>query len=331
MLNNNQKKKAVEIINEGLALSNVDFEPINEHDIFSGHENNGILFTREYLRDGKHPLEDFFNKVSKNRKNEEKEYFHFKNVNITMQILENKTIQVSNLISNQYNDFAEYSEFFNRVGSYYILIPKDFEGNYCEWCDSEIDRLRQYMLILCFARNNTNPRFWTEYANNDTGLCLKFRISNFRNQNEYNFRDVFYDSGYDVEFIKHINYYLKREFHHVILSSGFNRFAQFYKRNKYRYECETRFSFDAINPNRLTPLNLKLEENEQRKYITLPLIGNLDVNPFFDMKLVEITYGNNVNEDTKIELFLKLQSEFKYRIPLRSRNGDIFTYSPPMY
>ena len=70
-----------------------------------------------------------------------------------------------------------------------------------------MDEERENIFILCFTKNGNKERFWKEYVNNDSGVCLVFRLLNFDPQfaELYNFRDVSYDNGYRFDFINHIN------------------------------------------------------------------------------------------------------------------------------
>jgi hypothetical protein len=328
MLNTDQKKRAVDLINNGLSLSPVDVVPITIDDIFTSSDPNDrlIVFTQDIRTDGRNPFLEIFKKISKNRNGEEKDYYHFKNISRALEILDSKLIQINNLSSNEYNDFSEFSEFFNRIDAYNILVSKDFDGNISVFGESESDRIRRNILIFCLSNDFTNQRFWNEYASNENGLCLKFHFSNFKSQDLYNFRDVFYDKGYDVEFIKHINYYIKLELSHFVATSGLHRFAQFYKRDKYRYECETRLTIDTNNPNRFKGVGLEIKNSGRRNYMELPIIDNATINPLFDIKLMEIISGNNVTEASKKEIYYRLKNNFNYHIPFKKRNGDEISF-----
>ena len=268
------------------------------------------------------PLARAFNQTALNRINDQGQFFHFKSYNIALSIISNKSIQASNLLSNDKNDFAEYSEFFKRLGLFHSLIPMDYcdqlaTKKYNPASKSPMDEERENIMILCFSKEGHKEKFWTSYANNDLGVCLVFRFLSYDPDqiDNYSFRDICYDDGYKFDFINHINYHLLREFGRQILIEGVTKFSKFYKRAKYEWENETRLSFhytkvfgfdkwlDKIFPRQTDPTSGRI-------YINLPLEGNSTPNPFFTLTIDEVICGKNVSSAEYASLQTALTANF---------------------
>ncbi len=115
-----------EIVNAGLKETEFDFDiqPVSPGDIDLANFwdiKNIIQFT-----ENKNPVNRIFIKLSKDRYSDYGQFHHFKGVRIALQIIANKSIQISSLFSNDQNDFAEYTEFYKRLGLYHPLLPNDY-------------------------------------------------------------------------------------------------------------------------------------------------------------------------------------------------------------
>ena len=317
-----QLRRMAEIVNQ--AISPTEFSTFtvteNDFDINDRYMGGGLI---KWADSNINPITKAFNKSALNRINDKGQFFHFKSLSIAKLIIENKSIQVSNLLSNEQNDFAEYSEFYKRLGLFHQLIPTDYcqqqqAQTYNPASQSPMDIQRENILILCFSKEGHKENFWTSYANNDTGVCLSFRFKNYdpEQTHNYDFRDICYDNGYRFDFINHINYHFRKEFNKQIFVEGISKFSKFYKRGKYEWENETRLCFNYDNTtfglgnylNRIFPI--QQDSTTNRKYINLPLEGNETPNPFFSLTIDEVICGKNISATDYTELERILTTNF---------------------
>lgn len=317
-----QMTRMAEIVNEAISTSEFptftvthnDFDP---NDSFMG---GGLI---KWSNSNDNPVTKAFNLTALNRITDKGQFFHFKTLNIAQSIISNKSVQVSNLLSNQANDFAEYSEFYKRLGLFHQLIPKDYcqqkhTNTFNPASKSPMDEERENILILCFAKEGHKERFWKDYANNDNGVCLAFRLLNFDPQYAmlYNFRDVSYDNGYRFDFINHINYHFINEFGRQLFVEGITKFSKFYKRGKYEWENETRlafhynFDFGGYGTDLQRVFPLQTDPTTQRKFINLPLQGNITPNPYFTLTIDEVICGRNVSPTDYAAIETALRANF---------------------
>jgi len=315
-------QKMANIVND--AISETEFSEFTvkdtDFDVNDSFMGGGLI---KWADSNDNPISKAFNKTATNRLNDKGQFFHFKSYNIAKVIVDNQSIQISNLLSNEQNDFAEYSEFFKRLGLFHQLMPKD----YCTQLQtqkfnpssiSKMDEQRENILILCFSKEGHKEEFWTGYADNDTGVCLSFRLKDYVESKitNYDFRDVCYDKGYRFDFINHINYQFRKEFNRQLFVEGISKFSKFYKRGKYEWENETRLSFDYDDSvfglgkslNKIFPI--QQDKSTKRKYIELPLEGNNIVNPFFTLTIDEIICGKNLSQTDFIALETSLNINF---------------------
>lgn len=269
------------------------------------------------------PIKTLFRLLAKNRYADLGQFHHFKSFPVALDIIKSKSIQVSNLVANQENDFAEFSEFYKRVGLYKGFIPLDYaeqlkQGVFNANALCQLDITRENTFILCLTQDNHNERFWAEYGVNDTGIAIGLRFSEFREdqKHQYNFRDVFYDSGYSLDFLNQINFDLKKEFGSILYFSELHKFTPFYKRGKYSWENETRLSFMYKHENYDTGVTLdsvfpiQTDQHTLRKYICLP-IDNPDMpNPLFKLTIDEVVCGSKVTNVQFQELKEQLSLSF---------------------
>lgn len=317
------RNRVVQIINDGLLRAQFSFQitPITIADISIGSGYFSIITDNN-------PYEYIFGHLALSRIQNYIQFTHFKSLARALDIVTSKEVQVSNLTSNEYNDYAEYTEFLRRAEYYHSLIPKD----YCTQIQNKTinagsrclsDDVRDNTFILCFSQNYTNPRFWTDYAKNDTGVAIVFKFLNFSpdHYDKYDLRDVYYDSGYDFEFINYINYHLRKEFGFAFIPGSTSKFARFYKRQSYAWETETRLCF---NVDRTLPYGLGVgignmfqifpDSNpaSNRTFIKLPLVGNPNPNPLFSLTIDEIVVGSNVSGADYASLSAALQTNFPH-------------------
>lgn len=272
---------------------------------------------------GYDPIKTLFRLLAKDRYADLGQFHHFKSFSVALDIIKSKSIQVSNLVANQENDFAEFSEFYKRVGLYKGFIPLDYpeqlkKGAFNANALCQLDLTRENTFILCLTQDNHNEKFWHKYGRNDTGIAIGLRFSEFREdqKRQYNFRDVFYDSGYSLDFLNQINYDLKREFGSMLYFSDLHKFTPFYKRGKYSWENETRLSFMYKHENYNLGVTLdsvfpiQTDQHTMRKYICLP-IDNPDMpNPLFKLTIDEVVCGSKVTDTQFQELKKQLLLNF---------------------
>ena len=310
------------IVNEGLSDSEFSSFTVTRKDF----DPNDTYMGKRLIKwndSNDNPITKAFNQTALNRITDKGQFFHFKSLKIAQLIVSNKSIQVSNILSNQKNDFAEYSEFYKRLGLFRQLIPKDYcqqqqANKFNPSSKSPMDEERENILILCFSKEGHKEKFWTNYANNDHGVCLCFRLLDFDPKFawHYNLRDVSYDSGYRFDFINHINYHFMKEFNRRLFVEGITKFSKFYKRGKYEWENETRlafhynFDFGGYGPELEKSFPMQTDDENNRKYIDLPLEGNAKPNPYFTLTIDEVICGKNVTDADYAILQKALRANF---------------------
>jgi hypothetical protein len=307
----------LKVISLNLQLPHIDPEDVILKDFWSLH--GMVTFKAD-----KDPLAKIFDALTKDRFRDLGQFNHFKSADIALEIIKSRSIQVSSLFANDENDLAEYTEYFKRTGTFSPLLSKDFQER--SWCnkfnpsdETPADIERRNIFVLCFTQDNHNERFWTNYAVNDTGVCIGFRFSNFNEEarKQYDLRDVFYDAGYSLDFYNDINYKI-RKFNKRVFTSGIVRFAKFYKRAKYAWENETRLCFHFDEPgiaqiptSKFLENHFKVQSAENgRRYINLPLAENEQANPLFNLTVTEVVCGKYVPEALVNELREALANSF---------------------
>lgn len=269
------------------------------------------------IKNGGNPIYKYLMSVIPDMKGSDIPLYHFKSYDIAKVILETNSIQVSNMMSNYENDFAEYTEFFRRIGMVRPFTTGD-KSSIAKGCfyDSEgkylVDYWKEDILILCLTENGDEPKFWNEYGGDENAekvrLKMKFDFSNFPDNEgvelKVNFRKVCYDTGYKFDPILELNNTLRLKEKLEFEPKGFTRFSAFYKRQKYECEQETRLSFDftdyssSVRPyvealRRVYPMR----QDKERKYIDLKADS-----PYIKWKILEITCSSSVTDSHFQEL-----------------------------
>jgi hypothetical protein len=326
-INPTAQKEIADLINKQLDLCDFDFSvrKVTANDI---RFNNRYEITNVLVfEEGADPIMEIFEKLSKNRYEDYGQFHHFKSSSIALDIIKNREIQVSSLFSNDKNDFAEYTEFYKRIGMFHPLVATDFQRkafenkiNPKDVRPSDIER--DHIFVLCLTQDNHNERFWRNYASDDHGVAIGFRFWDFEDEGKklYDFRDVFYDRGYSFDFYNAIDYELRR-YNKMLFASGVDRFAKFYKRSKYNWENETRLCFHYDAPESLglnkyldKAFPIQTDEKMGRRYINLPFAGNEKVNPFFQLAITELVCGKYVPKDIVTELKAQLTEKYPMAI-----------------
>ncbi len=325
--------EAAKIINNSLDRNGVTHKSFSKDDFAKSStllDSNLIELTDQSVD----PAVTKWNSVCPNRWGDTtSNFYHFKSVKFTLDILNNRSIQVSNLLSNDDNDYAEYEEYFRRYGPLYQLIPSSYDPNKRNSAllprDRPIDDERDDIMILCFTENHlgkSDPEcFWKgDYGGDDTKVCIIFKYLSFNSdcRHLFDFRDVAYDTGYQFDFINDINYHLGKKVGVQLYSPGLTKFGKFYKRGKFSTEDETRLAFHP----RALKANCSLQFTKvfkvcsvgNRTYFELPLHGNMTTpNDWFDLTIQEVLVGTKVSKADFESIDIALSKNFgvhaKYR------------------
>lgn len=266
-------------------------------DDFDDHATYSLIHwaTKNDTINGANKLIPIFSELATSRISDTGQFYHFKpSVDRVRQIIQSKEIELSALYYLGQSDYAEYSEFFKRTGFFGMFYK------------NKVDDRKKKIFILCFTKNARENRFWSDYSDNDNGACIVFRFEflNGPYRHLFDLRDVYYDAGYEFEFINDLRYKFVRYFGKELFLEGINKFAQFYKRGKYKWENETRLSFDydfddaALLKLDYFPIQQGTDKNGNvREYIKLKLN-----NHFFNLNIEEIICGHKVTEAQKQDI-----------------------------
>lgn len=309
------KPKISEIINKHLKKSPFKDEiKVSENDI-DFHNNRKYIHWQVALKGSQLDYEVVDNnkfaellnrKLKIDRKQDKGTFYHFSCYNIAQKMLTKKEIQLSSLTSQFSNDSAELIEFIHRYLNATYPNPQ-----------SLLD-ISSNIFVFCFTRHFRNEKFWSDYANEDTGICLGFRLKdiNLELAHLFDFVDIFYDDGYSFDFINDIQRELDFYYEKKLFIGGLNRFARNYKRQRYAWESETRLIFDIDENKRLLDFYeqmrccepkhdlmryFKIIKDDDREYIQLNFI-----NEFFTLELDEVIFGKKVSQSQidEIEAFV---------------------------
>lgn len=216
--------------------------------------------------------------------NETTALYHFKSAEIGLKILSTKLIQLSALSDKYFNDYAELTEYHNRYGN---------DGMFP---NHQLNDYKYFVYILCMTKDKLNQYFWKDFNNHSDKICFKFIVSTTLDHQSIQFKDVFYDSGYDLDFLNEIRHEIKKKFGLTIkfqsLRSAWAPY--FYKREKFKVEAESRLAINYFHlPKDLKNIKL-IKGSEERYFIELPF-----ENEFFSLKIEEVTVSSTLNSETK--------------------------------
>lgn len=184
-----------------------------------------------HLAVDKDHINELFESLSKDHRDESFAFYTFKKIDVAESIINSKKIQLTSLSSLSAIDCFEYIELMKRIDVYSDERKDIFYGYQNE------------LFVLCFTSTPRNKKYWEERDTdklNEIPVCLSFRFT-FKEKIELvQFCDIYYDDGYDFDFINEINFYLFRSFSKRLNLGGIHFFSKFYKRNKFAWEEETR-------------------------------------------------------------------------------------------
>ena len=231
--------------------------------------------------------------------------YTYKKAERALEMFEKNELHLTNLELNEENDSSEYQEFFMRIGNISSMIPEDFKTEGIWVCDKKgelpIDKEKRSIYIYCFTNTFNMPRHWMEYANNDSGVCIEYDINVIKYDlfpNIIRFGRVHYDYGYDFDFLKEIHHSVRKKFSLSFIANGFTEFAKFYKRDKYRWEDETRLVVD-LNKNKALVKQIKDGKMQGVKLVNedkILVFKNMN-NHFIRWKIKNVYCGNKIEED----------------------------------
>jgi hypothetical protein len=263
-------------------------------------------------------LQNVYKSLSADRLQDQGVFYWFKPYERAVEIINENRVHLLSLEKQDLNDHSEALEFVQRY-EYFPYSDRYYKNNVIMGKD-------KFGGIACFTKNFRNQRFWNDYAKSDMGIAfgVRFYFKNdpfFQGYQPFTLRDVFYDTGYDLDFLNELRYLIFRKYD-VILSTipnEINWMRYHYKRDKYRWENETRLSFDWEEYSHISGLFIKEDglnifERMETHGIETHWIDksrpdfltkiHFD-NPFFKLEINEIICGANVT-DYQIDELRKL-------------------------
>ena len=285
-----QLQRMAEIVNRNLGGS--EFASVVgtlRPDDFCEDDNGKFVLQKSTFGDGRDTLLNAFSSTARDRRWEDQVcFYHFLKYDYALKSVEKKALQFTAMKYFEAKDHAEYLEFLRRY----------------DYLQNGIDDAKRRMFVLCLTSKSEIERFWTEHADDDKGVCLCLRFSKVNeNTVEYwDLRDVVYDDGQRFSFIKSIRDAFRQEFDRELFIAGVDKFARFYKRQKYDWENETRITFNYRYYQHLVK-EFPIEESKNaqgqatREFIAVPF-----KNRFYTLTLEEIICGSNVSDQEMEDL-----------------------------
>jgi len=258
-------------------------------------------------------LNRVYSRLSIDRIKDEGTFYWFKPFERAVEILKEQRLHLLSLEKQDSNDHTEALEFLQR----YVYFPYSDRS-----LDTTISNNSKSHAsgIACFTKNFRDQQFWSNYAKANTGVALgiRFNFKNdplFKGHQPFILRDVYYDTGYDLDFLNELRYLTFKKFNvvlSIIPSEGFDLglrwMRYYYKRDKYRWENETRLSFDII---KYLTINVLFKEQDGIEFQDRMETHGIEShfadksrpdflmkvafdNPFFQVKVDEVICGANV-------------------------------------
>jgi len=195
--------------------------------------------------------------LKRNQENDPLEYqeFWYRLGNISRMIPDNYDsredikLKLNDLIDDSNKESLNVQDILCRLDNIIKGFPKNAIKNWL--CNNEykipMDEDREQIYIYCLTRNPSDEH-WKRYGNNEKNVCIEYNFNPKPNVNDEAFKygNVYYDKGYDFDFLREINYYIRTEYGLFFNQNGWTRFALFYKRDRYRWEEETRLSLNSM-------------------------------------------------------------------------------------
>lgn len=183
--------------------------------------------------------------------------YAYKSAQRAIDMLNNDILYFTSLEKNEDNDYSEYSEFFHRTGFFEQFIPNGYVKGKTPLYQPKlpIDIERENTYIYCLTNTFNKTRHWKEYANYATGVCIEYSFefkSRLNQCIDFNYGRIVYDTGYLYDYLKEINWMLRRKYQLSFCPTGIRRFAAMYKREKYSWEDESRIVLFGKDPSEVS-------------------------------------------------------------------------------
>lgn len=255
-----------------------DIEPITFIDAINNR--NSIIGYSE-----KKSITNYVLSLTPNRIKDEGLFYHYLKLDYAKQIIRKNEIQLSSLSHYLDTDPFEYGEFYRNFITFH---PSNI-----------IEREKDKIFVFCMTEDCRNNYMWKHYADNEKGIVLGFRFAK-KGDASYHFRNVVYEDGESLDFLKEINFYLQKE--DLVLSpEGISILSLFYKRKRFESEKEIRLCVDFTGERTLWEENTELiqviKKENNRRYLPLSFDNNL-----CKIDLCEIICGKNVTREQFEEL-----------------------------
>ncbi len=278
-----QRQRMAEIVNCNLKGS--EFERVVGTlcpDDFSDSDFGTFIVMKSKYIDVPDTLLNAFSSTARDRRQDDIRFYHFLKYGYALKAVKEKALQFTAMKYFDGNDHAEYSEFLRR----------------CGYCKDGVDGDKRKLFVSCLTNTSESERFWCEYADGDKGVCLCLRLSkvNAKNAEYWDMRDVVYDNGQRFSFIRKIRDAFRREFDRELYIEGVDKFARFYKRQKYEWEKETRITLDYRCHHDLATLFPIYETNDDQSQVIREFIVVPFKNELYTLTLDEVLCGSNVSD-----------------------------------
>jgi hypothetical protein len=268
------------------------------------------------------PFERFF---YKNHVTKMINLYAYKKAQRVYDMLVNNELHLTSLKLNEKNDSSEYSEAFLRLGYLYPFIASDYcsQQNKCPNAKNKtwfkgiapIDNDRENIFIYCFTNEFNKKRHWFEYADEDRGVCVEYDldVSKLIGIPGFYCGRIHYDTGYDFDFIKEIIHHVRVDHKKMFQPTGLTQMAMLYKRDKYKWEDESRLVFNLKTPSLFTPSVKDLIQSNSQWFDTTTK-GVLKIkgpsNPHISWQIKRVICGSRIDPVIykKIDTICKTQS-----------------------
>lgn len=236
-------------------------------------------------------IEQIFSRKAVSQKTVHRSYFHYKSFELAYDFLDKEYITLSALsnFSGFNDDLLEYQHFFDTIEI----------GSSTEFIENSKDNF----FVFCLSEDSSTDRFWEEYANSKTGLCIEFRITPTSNPyfyDKFELRRICYDEGNDIIFYRNMQREIRdSKIRKGIASNGIAKFAALYKRKvKYSWERETRLLFNNyLYSEEYKDRNLSIMVIDNKKYLRINF-----KNDYFIITVNSVKIGEKITPENRAKI-----------------------------
>jgi hypothetical protein len=220
--------------------------------------------------------------------------YHFKSIPRIIEVVNSGKIKLFNMHAQSENDNSELFEFYKRLGTFNF---------------PEILTAKNNTFILSLTEHANSEEMWETFGLKDEGACLEVQFDIGTKHKCYDIRNVFYDSGYDIDFISDAIFDLYSTKKLFMTVPGHHFFSQYYKRDRYRNEREVRLSLYYPENMKLFGTDYDLGREEflgmfpegtlpnGKRYVTVPLKNSL-----FEIRIISLYFGSKAQHEEVEEL-----------------------------